>query len=223
MPTQTKVAEIFNLLISDGLIGKKGKINFLLHGVSVDLETKDIIGSVIQEWFESWLLAKKIRFEKPENSQSFPDLVVGHGEYLEIKAFNWNAGPAFDIANFGSYVESLKSSSDRLKADYIIFGYSMKGSEIKIENIWCKKVWEITGPSPTNKIELQVKRNQPYNLRPKKWYGVNVSIFQSAEEFIFALNEACAKFDSPPIWDDQWRVAVEKNFVSKMGIKLADY
>lgn len=197
MNSQAKSAnEIFNLLIQNAVPGKKGSIDFNLAGVSFKVKGLDVVGGILQEWLENWLIQNKIKFTKPDNSQEWPDLTLGNGEHLEVKAFNYEAGPAFDLGNFRAYIDSLIDYPSRLFDKHLVFGYSSnpKDGSIEITRIWLKNIWELTGPSPKNVIELQVKKGVVYNLRPKKFYSPNVSTYESAIEYVNDLGKAIDKF-----------------------------
>ena len=89
------------------------------------------------------MIDKNITFVEMDNTQEFPDFILDpfdrENNLLEVKAFNYDAGPGFDIANFESYCDSVRIKPYRLNADYLIFFYSMNDTEIKIKNIWLKK------------------------------------------------------------------------------------
>lgn len=212
MPMQPGIQAIADKFAKSGVVGSKGTITFQLGTITAALETKDIVGGAIQEWFGRWMGENKIAFTT-RNSQTFPDFIINDTEYLEVKCFNWEGGgPAFDIANFGSYVESLSMDAKRLNSDYLVIAYSMNGSDIKIEDAWWRKVWEITGPSMTNIIEVQVKRGMPYNLRPKKFYAPAAKVFSDASEFLKALDQAASKFGHPEAHTSEWLNNVEFSY-----------
>ncbi len=215
-----RVSEIFDQFKRSGVEGSTGEISITLAGLKVDLTTKDIVGGAIQEWFENWLISKRIQFDKPSNSQSFPDILIENDTFLEIKCFDSTRGPAFDIANYGSYVDSLTEIPQRLDASYLIFSYSMVGSSLTIENIWLKNIWEIAGPSPTNILEVQKKRGTPYNIRPKNWYSGSGRNFSSREEFVQALHNSAIAFSSPPSHFEDWLEVVKKLYKEKTGRNL---
>jgi hypothetical protein len=220
MSHSQRVTEIFDQFKKSGIEGSTGNIRIELAGLSVELETKDIVGGAIQEWFENWLLSKKIKFNKPTNTQSFPDFLIEKKTFLEVKCFDSSRGPAFDIANYGSYVDSLLTIPERLDASYLIFSYSMFGTTLKIEEIWLKNIWEIAGPSPTNILEVQKKRGTPYNIRPKPWYAPTSRNFSSREEFVEALHLSALKFSSPPSHFEDWLLVVRELYLNKTGNAL---
>lgn len=195
-------------------------MTFTLGTLSVELETMDIVGGAIQDWFGEWLKLENIPFSTPINTQTFPDFILGPQDYLEVKCFNYDAGPAFDIANYGAYIDSLLINPERLDASYLIFAYSMKNKVVRIEEIWLKNIWEIAGHSATNIIEMQKKRGEPVNIRPKKWYITNNKNFQNKQEFLTALHSSALHFHYPRSHNAQWIVKLKKNYLETMGTEI---
>lgn len=170
-----------------------GYISFNLADISVKINTTDIVGGVIQAWVKQYLISNDIFFSQQENTQAFPDFFlddkVFHKSMLEIKAFNYNATPAFDIANFESYCSSIKEKPYHLDADYLIFGYLMNDEgDITIKKIWLNKIWQIAGTSKRFPLKTQVKRDMIYNIRPNTDFKVgNKGPFKSKEDFLLAV------------------------------------
>ena len=179
-----------------------GATTFRLGSVTIDVESTDGIGGLIQEWLEQWAIVKghDCRDASPiVGTQGFPDFFIGDEDaLLEIKSFNAKRSPSFDIANFESYHESITADPSRLNADYLIFGYEMEDGEIRITNVWLKKIWEITCPSERYPLKTQIKRDVIYNIRPGMWYSADVkySMFSNKEEFVTALNQTKDQYDS---------------------------
>jgi hypothetical protein len=217
--TNPLISEIVSKVRADGVIKKDGLLQFELAGISIEIDNKDIVGGVLQSWFGEWL---KVHGYEYLNSatQTFPDFEFNRDIYLELKTFNAENGPAFDIANFASYLDSLLTKPQRLNSDYLIFSYKVHDSRISINDIWVKKVWEITGPSPTNITELQVKRDRVYNIRPKTWYSPRVETYASRRDFVNALWRAGMRFGTPDSCNSQWFNNVEKKFKEKTGTEL---
>ena len=122
--------ELHNKLVYDyKIIGEKGIINFSLKDLTISIETKDTVGNLLQEWLKAWLMKENVEFEENPNSQVFPDFYLdNHNKklgLLEVKSFDWDRGPGFDLANFDSYCNSLLTSAYRLNSDYLIFSYQM--------------------------------------------------------------------------------------------------
>lgn len=139
------------------------------------------------------LISKILNYKK--NSQTFPDYYVWNDDeekhYLEIKTFDNDASANFDIANFQSYCASLAEHPDRVYADYLIFAYTIKDGRLKIQEIYLKKIWEITCSSEKWPLKTQTKRNVIYNIRPSNFRGHSrgnrYPCFGSVDEFITAL------------------------------------
>jgi type II restriction enzyme len=122
---------------------------------------------------------------------------VGHGQHLlEVKTFDDNANPAFDLANFDAYCLSVSQMPFRADADYLIFSYKLNNGVLSIKQIWLKKIWEITRPSQEWALNVQNKKGIIYNIRPATWYSerARFSTFNSKQEFIEALFQTQEKY-----------------------------
>ena len=186
--------EIFDILNST-IIGQPGNIVFSMGETSVTINTTDIVGNSIQSWLKQWLINNGIYQSEPHNTQEFPDFFLSEenekDHMLEVKAFNYNATPAFDIANYESYIASVAVKPYRLKADYLIFGYTMdENGTIEIKKIWLKKIWEIAGTSQRYALNTQIKRDVIYNIRPNSKFKKDLAgPFSSKEQFLKAMYE----------------------------------
>lgn len=208
------------------IIGELGVINFTLKDLTIAVETKDTVGNLLQEWLKAWFKESNIEFEENKNSQSFPDFFLDkddakHG-LLEIKSFDWDRGPGFDLANFDSYCNSLLTSAYRIDSDYLILAYQMRGSTISIKNVWLKKIWELACPSGTYPIKVQEKKSVIYNLRPSTWYSQRSKFkpFASKEDFLAALNETRHLYPQTRYTNAHWLRKVLKNYEEHTGILL---
>lgn len=188
--------QLYKKLVADSkLIGQKGKITFKLMNITLEVETKDTIGNLIQEWIKAWMIKENIDFGNPPNTQDFPDFQLDLKDptkgLLEVKCFDYDASPNFDIAAFLAYRRSLLLYPFRLDSDYLIIGYSMQGTDIVIKDVWLKKVWEISGPSEKWDLRCNVKQGEPTNIRPIKWYDnarTTYKPFKNAKEFVKAFD-----------------------------------
>ena len=219
--------ELYSKLVYDyKIIGEKGVINFSLKDLTISIETKDTVGNLLQEWLKAWMMKEQIEFEENTNSQIFPDFYLDkHNQtqgLLEVKSFDWDRGPGFDLANFDSYCNSLLVNSYRIDSDYLIFAYQMEGSEITIKNVWIKKIWELACPSGTYPIKVQEKKSIIYNLRPSTWYSERTKFkpFSSKEEFLTALNETRYQYPQTRHTNGHWLNNVIKNYYEHAGILL---
>lgn len=210
-----------------GLVGQTGAITFTLKDFSIEIESKDSVGNLVQEWLASWMEKQGIEFEKNPSSQTFPDIFLDVENkkqgLLEVKTFDFDRGPGFDLANFESYSNSLLTSSYRLDSDYLIIAYRMKGPIITIENVWLKKIWELTGASSTYPLKVQEKKKIIYNIRPIIWYSERVQFkpFESKEAFLVALNETRYKYPVTRYANAHWLDIVLKNYAAHTGISLS--
>lgn len=209
--------EIYELLTKE-VLNKPGKIVFNLAETEVTINTTDIVGNSLQSWLKQWLINKNIYESEPENTQTFPDFYLSktnkENHMLEVKAFNYRATPAFDIANYESYVASVSEKPWRLDADYLIFGYIMENNgEIKIKKIWLKKIWEIAGKSTNYPLRTQVKRKMIYNIRPNSEFKKDKKVpFKNKEEFLNAMYEThkCYKDQDAA---DNWKCKLKENYL----------
>lgn len=203
-----------NQVVSKAL---KGTISVKFADVEFNVETKDIMGGILQEWFGEWLKNNCINFETKHNTQEFPDFILYNGDFLEVKTFDSDASPNFDVANFDAYTRSLLSCPQRLDADYLVFSYKLTEKYFEVTNVWLKKVWEITGPSQKNCLNLQVKQGIPVNIRLKTWYG-RTTMFKNRREFVVALNDALNKFKNSKF--PNWLTIVSETYKNTTGNAL---
>jgi len=189
----TNSRKLYDLLISEKLVGAKGAAFFQLRGLSVPIESKSVFGNLIQEWLNHFMQEHGMDARILDNSQKFPDFYLHPTsdtvDLLEVKCFT--DSPNFDIANFQAYARSLLTDAYRLDANYLIFKYGMLERELVIENVWLKKVWEIACGSERSEVKMQWKQNVPVNIRPATWYSRNPTYpaFGSRRDFVLALKK----------------------------------
>lgn len=219
--------ELYSKLVDDyKIIGESGVINFSLKDLTISIETKDTVGNLLQEWLKAWMMKEKVEFEENTNSQIFPDFYLDKHDQklglLEVKSFDWDRGPGFDLANFDSYCNSLLVNSYRLDSDYLIFAYQMKGSVITIKNVYLKKIWELACPSGTYPLKVQEKKSIIYNIRPSTWYSERNKFkpFASKEDFLSALNNTRYQYPQTRHTNGHWLQNVLKNYKEHTGISL---
>ena len=219
--------EFYDKLTKDyKIIGELGIINFTLKDLTISVETKDTVGNLLQEWIKAWLRKMDIEFVENSNTQKFPDFYLNNDnrkiELLEVKSFDWDRGPGFDLANFDSYCTSLLTDAYRLDSDYLIIAYQMKGCSISIKDVWLKKIWELSCPSGTYPIKVQEKKSVIYNLRPSTWYSERTTFkpFSNKEDFLSALNETRYQYPQTRHTNGHWLQNVIKNYMEHTGIKL---
>lgn len=114
------------LLNEDKILTIKGQIRFNLGDVGIIVKKRDIVGNVLQEWVEGWLKARDVDFKPNPNTQMPPDIFLNTEDmtknWMEVKAFNRNSSPAFDIADFKSFTREVIEKPYCLDSDYLISG-----------------------------------------------------------------------------------------------------
>ena len=104
--------QVYDRLVNvDKILEVKGQIKFFLGNVNIIVKQRDVVGNIMQEWLEGWLKENDIAFSPNPNTQMPPDLFLDpdnkEENLLEVKAFNYNASPGFDIADFRAYQEEI--------------------------------------------------------------------------------------------------------------------
>lgn len=217
------------LLNVDNILDLKGEIKFYLGDVDIIVKQKDVVGNIMQEWLQGWLDKNDIEYAPSENSQMPPDFFLNPDDktkgLLEVKAFNRNGGPGFDIADFRMYAEEIQEKPYMLDVDYLIFGYDMNESGVvSIKNVWLKKVWQITRRMANYPINLQVKDGVIHKIRPGVWYSqkaTDYAIFDCLEDFICAMEETT--FKEPKLRDSiasTWLEKFQRNYKARYGHEL---
>lgn len=226
MKKKITASEIYDLLLNQFKVKEQiGSVEIIFGGISAKYNGKDAIGDLLQVWLGEWLKENNFYFRTKANTQEFPDFLLSESDtdnFLEIKTFNAEASPAFDVANFDSYCTSLLRVPERIDADYLILSYKMIDAKLSIDNIWLKKVWEITSPSGVNPIKLQVKRNQIYNIRPCTWYskGLKYQPFKSKIEFLNAISNTHKSYPQCDQYKTNWLKNVNAKYLQNRGAKL---
>lgn len=222
--------EIYDRLINDDhILEIKGQIKFYLGDVNIIVKQKDVVGNIMQEWLQGWLDARHIEYAPSENTQMPPDFFLNPDDktkgLLEVKAFNRNGSPGFDIADFRMYASEIQEKPYMLDVDYLIFGYDMSDDGIvTIKDVWLKKVWQITRRMENYPINLQVKDGVIHKIRPGVWYSERITdyaIFESLEDFVSAIEETT--FKEPKLRDSiasTWLAVFQKNYKARYGVEL---
>lgn len=194
----SQVENVFTKFLASELIGQRGTLIATLGKTSINITTKDVMGGVIQDWLFTWM--KQSNFDVMPNpfTQMPPDFYLDKTTPFEVKTFYFKAKPAFDLANFSAYTRDLLAHPSRLDDDHLIFSYDVGEDYWSIENIWLRKIWEMSGPSATNHVELQAKQSSPTNLRPKNFILPKSNTFTSRLDFVVAISNAMDKFEKYP-------------------------
>lgn len=219
--------ELYRKLVDDyKIVGETGGIKFTIKDLSIVILAKDTVGNLLQEWLKVWFQKSEIDFEENTNSQTFPDFLLDKDDYkkelLEVKSFDFDNGPGFDLANFDSYCNSLLKHAYRLDSNYLILSYQMVGGLITIKDVWLKKIWEISCSSEKWPLRVQAKKEVIYNIRPAIWYSNKVRFkpFASKEEFLKALNETRYQYPQTRHANAHWLNNVIKNYKYHTGVTL---
>lgn len=192
------INDVLKTLKSD-LLNQQGVININLAGISLDIQAKDVIGNSLQEWLGMWFKSNGINYRVLTNTQEFPDYIIdfnGVETYLEIKTWNYEKGPAFDLANFNSYIDSLEASPKNIDADYLIFGYQSNQNGFIVKDIFLKKIWEMAGASSVDPLKIQKKKGIVYNIRPMSFHKRPDSTFKNRLDFLEGLTETKIKYSN---------------------------
>ena len=220
--------EIFDKLMNeDKILEIKGQIKFFFGDVDIIVKQKDVVGNIIQEWLQGWFEKRGIEYFPNPNTQMPPDFFLNPNDrtknLLEVKAFNRQAGPGFDIADFRMYEEEIIDKPYMLDVDYLIFGYEMsEKGYVTIKDLWLKKVWEITRRMDNWPINLQIKANVVHKIRPGIWYSKASSfiMFQCLEDFISAIEETVWQNPKTREESGTWKKRFLKTYEAYYGIKL---
>jgi len=222
--------EVFDLLVvEDKILELQGQIRFFLGDIEIIVKQKDVVGNIMQEWVQGWLDKKGIAYALSDNSQMPPDFYLDPDNrtvgLLEVKAFNRSASPGFDIADFRMYVDEIVKKPYMLDVDYLIFGYDMSDDGVvTIQDVWLKKVWEITRRMEDWSINLQVKDNVVHKIRPAVWYSttsrVKFNVFTSLEDFISAIDEAVHQNTDTRDRAGTWKVKFLEAYENHYGVRL---
>lgn len=205
----------------DEIIGSRGTIKFSFAGIDVSLKNKDIIGNVLQSWFGEWLISKGVVWKAGIHSQNWPDFILTDGSHLELKTFDATASPNFDLANFDAFTRCLyEGHVERLDTLHLVFSYQLNpiNGEVVITDYWIKPMWQLTGPSSTNFLSLQVKQGVPVNIRPKNWRSNKTEIFSSRRDFVLAIDKALEYFhpNRYPDWFQKIEKYYKENFLKEL-------
>jgi len=225
---QVTAQELYRILTEDfKIIGQKGNLNFTLKNFTIKVEIKDEIGNLIQNWLANWMRNEQILFTENSNSKTFPDMFLNYGDkktnLLELRIVDWKKMLSFDIENFNSYCDSLLTDAYRLDSDYLIIMYKVEGTQITIENVWLKKIWELSGGSKTYPVKVKEEKKHISSIRSIMWYSERSKFkgFNSKEDFLKALNETRKQCSKTSQDNADWLENVVKNYAEHTGITLS--
>lgn len=216
------------LINEDKILSVAGQIKFHLGNVDIVVKQKDVVGNIMQEWLEGWLVKNNVDFAVSTNTQMPPDFYLNPDDktvdLLEVKAFNYDATPGFDIADFKAFEEEIIAKPFMLHVKYLIFGYRMSSSgDVTIKKIWLKSIWEICRPSDKWPLNLQVKKNVVHKIRPAKWYSsarTRFSCFENLEDFLAAVEEVVYKNQDTRDQANSWKDKMIASYVAQYNEEL---
>ena len=98
----------------------------------------------------------------------------------------------------------------------------MINSALSIDNIWLKKVWQMTSPSGQDPIKLQVKRGQIYNIRPCTWYSSRLQYqpFESRRDFLLAISQTHDSYSQCNQYKNDWFEKVSRRYFENTGLNI---
>lgn len=216
------------LINEDCILTLKGQIRFHLGDVSIIVKKKDVVGNIIQEWVEGWLSDRGIEFDPNPNTQMPPDVFLNPDNHteklLEIKAFNRESSPAFDIADFRAFVNELIAHPYHLDTDFLIFGYAMDEhtGDVIVKDLWLKKIWEITKPMDNWPITVQYKNKILSKMRPGNWYTTRSKypVFASKEDYLAAFEETVYQCSETRQLGSQWKNRFRSSYRNHYGVDI---
>lgn len=201
---QNNVKKVVELIKDSGVLGSKIILKAEINDTKFTLMNKDIMGNVIQSWLEVFLDENSIKWES-KGTQKYPDFILNNNEYMEVKCFLDGRRPAFDIANFKSFIDSLINDPKRLNSDYLIFSYSFN-DEIILSSYYCKKIWELTSDMTSGHssgyLSAQVKKGNIYNLRPVNFPKNPKDTYKTRKEFTLKVRDRIEKHSNQLISKD---------------------
>ncbi|MBQ7691347.1 MAG: NgoBV family restriction endonuclease [Muribaculaceae bacterium] len=215
------------LINEDNILTVKGQIRFYLGDVDIVVKQRDVVGNIMQEWLEGWLKKNDIEYSANENTQMPPDIYLNprnkQEDMLEVKAFNYQATPGFDIADFRAFHNEIVAKPYMLHVKYLIFGYVMSDDGyVSIKNVWLKSVWEITRPMAKWALNLQIKEGVVHKIRPAKFYAKpnKFDTFKTLEDFLSAMEECVYQNPETHKNASMWKHNIVDAYKKHYGITL---
>jgi type II restriction enzyme len=217
---------LYQSLIKNEIKEIEGRITFELIKLTLPVNEKNPIGSLIGEWVGKWMRHKGIFFRNNENTQIPPDYYLGkdnQSNFLEVKCFDYNKAPNFDVAQFDAFTRDLIEHPYRLDADYLIFGYELKDGTLRIKDLWLKKLWDITKPSKEWPINVNVKQGIIHNIRPYNFKSMSKGFkpFRTRIEAAKAISETLKKYPNRRTRNpNSWLSKLKRAYFSSCGQEL---
>ena len=146
-------------------------------------------------------------------------------DLLEVKAFNYEAQPGFDIADFNAYQEEIIREPYMLHAKYLVFGYKMQADGfVVIKKMWLRNVWDICRRMEKWPLNLQIKDKVVHKIRPGIWYSesnrVKFKTFSCLEHFISAMEQTVYKNPKTRELSGEWLEDFITSYQKMYGVQL---
>lgn len=141
---------------------------------------------------------------------------------LEVKAFNREVSPAFDIADFKAFVNELIEKPYHLDTDFLIFGYVMDEAigDVIVKDLWLKKLWEITKTMSNWPITVQYKNGILQKMRPGNWFTSRGKVFESKEDYLAAFEETIYQNPETRSQGAQWKNRFKRSYQNHYGVDI---
>ena len=215
--------EIYDaLLYRDKIKSAKGQITFKLCDIKVIVTSKDIVGGAIENWLNEWLKTNNVDFEFNALTQSKPDLFLNTNDkkkdLLEVKAFNRNAGPAFDLADFFGFADEIIHKPYLLDLDCLVFGYNMneETGDITVTDLWLKKIWQLAATSGEWPLKVQGTKDKTIikKVRPGTWYSnrSTYKCFESMLDFLSAYEQTLFDYQATRSRASNWKFQLKQSY-----------
>lgn len=176
-------------LLYKNVYQKQGSIMIYIDAIPQISHSNDIVGNSLQEWLPAWFSDNGLELTPNQHTQAFPDFMAHFKDKdipMDIKCWNYEASPAFDIANFDSFYRTTYSDPEKITAKYLVIGYKPNKHGFIIEYVDLKNIWELLGSTKSKPLNLQVKQGKPYAIRPINFRNKNNS-FKNAQELLLAV------------------------------------
>jgi len=190
------------------------------------LNDNEIINAIFKLWLDKWMTEKHI-IHSCNMTDASPDFYLDPDDkkhsLLEVKAFNRDASPAFDLADFTGYAKAILKEPWELDTKYLIFGYNMSDEGIvTIKDLWIKNVWEISRSSDKWALNVQYKNEQINKIRPATWYAnkAKFPLFQSLEHYLSALEQTLVDYPDTRALSIGWRKKMQDSYNAFSGRKI---
>lgn len=215
--------QIYEKLVDDYKIKEvNGFIRFNLGPHEIIVITKDVVGSIIENWVKDWMKANDIDFEPNPNTQEKPDIYIYPADktqgLLEIKAFDYTKSPNFDIADFKAFAKELLRRPYLIDTKALIFGYTMniETGEVIVKDLWLMNIWELSRPSKRWPINVQYKNGIISKIRPATWYSYSKKLsfkaFKKATDFLAAFEETLFRYPDTHTLAVDWKKKYKKAY-----------